>query len=162
MVNSRTFVMSHRSTGFTLIELMITVAIIGIIAGIALPAYQEYTIRAKMSEVILAMASCRTSITELYQGGGSAPGAGNWGCESVNTTKYVASIATDDDGVVTATIQNVNINVNTKVVTMTPMATATTAASSATDLGTGLFGWLCGGTGSTVGRKYMPSSCRGS
>src|SRR5438132_13854847 len=48
---------------------------------LALPAYQDYTIRAKMSEVILGMSACRTSITEVYQSGSSAPGANNWGCE---------------------------------------------------------------------------------
>src|SRR5206468_10402660 len=67
--------------GFTLIELMIVVAIIGILAAVALPAYQDYTIRAKMSEVVLGMAGCRTPITEVYQSGSSAPGANNWGCE---------------------------------------------------------------------------------
>ena len=55
--------------GFTLIELMIVVAIIGILAAVALPAYQDYTKRAKMSEVILAASACRTTITEVYQTG---------------------------------------------------------------------------------------------
>src|SRR5258708_29204189 len=70
--------------GFTLIELMIVVAIIGILAAVALPAYQDYTVRAKMSEVILAASACRTSITEVYQTGGTPPAANSWGCE--NTT----------------------------------------------------------------------------
>ena len=58
--------------GFTLIELMIVVAIIGILAAVALPAYQDYTKRAKLSEVILAASGCRTSITEVYQSNSAA------------------------------------------------------------------------------------------
>ena len=59
--------MKRLQQGFTLIELMIVVAIIGILAAVALPAYQDYTVRAKMSEILLAMSACRTSITEVYQ-----------------------------------------------------------------------------------------------
>lgn len=152
--------MRRLAKGFTLIELMITVAVIGMLAAIALPAYQSYTARAKMSEVILAMSGCRTSIAEIYQSGGSPPGAGNWGCEAI-VTHYVAGIATDGNGKVTATVHNISSDINTKTVTMIPMASAAVFANTATDMGTGLYGWLCGGAGTTVATKYLPSSCRG-
>src|SRR5882724_4988518 len=93
--------------GFTLIELMIVVAIIGILAAVALPAYQDYTKRAKLSEVVLAASACRTSISEVYQTGTTAPGVNGWGCESASqTSKYVSVIATDANGVVSVTATN--------------------------------------------------------
>ncbi len=155
--------MKQLQKGFTLIELMIVVAIIGILAAVALPAYQDYTVRAKMSEVILAMSACRTSITEVYQSGGSGPGANNWGCEGV-TSKYVNSLSTTDDGQVRAKIQGISSDVNDKIVTLTPLKDGTTAAKVATDFGTGLFGWRCGASadGTDLSQKYLPGSCRGS
>jgi type IV pilus assembly protein PilA len=157
--------MKRLQQGFTLIELMIVVAIIGILAAVALPAYQDYTIRAKMSEVLLAMSSCRTSITEVYQTGGTPPGAGNWGCEGTGLSKYVGGIATDGNGKVTATVTSISSLVDGGVVTLVPLVTdANTPASTATDMGAGLFGWRCGNSpidGTTVSPKYLPGSCRG-
>lgn len=151
--------MRSAAPGFTLIELMIIVAIVAILTATALPAYQNYTTRAKLSEVVLALGACRISISELYQSGGSAPGANNWGCEGV-TSKYVGSFTTDDNGVVTATIAGISANVDGQTVTMIPMVTIGTPANVTTDMGSGLQAWLCGG-GTTVDKSYLPSSCRG-
>jgi type IV pilus assembly protein PilA len=159
--------MKYLQKGFTLIELMIVVAIIGILAAVALPAYQDYTIRAKMSELILAMSACRTSITEVYQSGGTGPGAGSWGCESGIASKYVASVVTDPNGVVTATVQNISPLVDTMTVTLVPLvdtAGAIAPADVTADMGKGLYGWRCGsaGDGTSVKMNYLPGSCRGS
>jgi type IV pilus assembly protein PilA len=149
--------------GFTLIELMIVVAIIGILAAVALPAYQDYTVRAKMSEVILAMSACRTSITEVYQTGGTPPNANSWGCESGVSSKYVSGLATNANGIVTAVIQNISADVNTKAVTLAPMI-GNAIANSSNDMGKGLTGWRCGSStdGTNLNSKFLPGSCRGS
>ena len=157
--------MKRLQQGFTLIELMIVVAIIGILAAVALPAYQDYTIRAKMSEVLLAMSACRTSITEVYQTGGTPPGGSNWGCEAAGSSKYVASIATDDNGKVTATVTGINAAVDGGVVTLVPLVVdGNTPANATNNMGQGLFGWRCGNNpvdGTSVSAKYLPGSCRG-
>jgi len=145
--------------GFTLIELMIVVAIIGILASVALPAYQTYTYKAQMSEVILAASACRTTVSEKYVTSSGAPGANAWGCETGPSGKYITAITTSEDGAARVQIASGTMGLGTTAsyVYLQPMYNATTAMDSGS-VGTPVHSWRCGGSSAAV-LKLLPGSC---
>jgi type IV pilus assembly protein PilA len=130
--------------GFTLIELMIVVAIIGILAAVALPAYQDYTVRAKVSEVMLAASSAKTAVSEAAANLSALPDAASVDIQS-QSSKYVSSVVWDaTSAAVIATAKGDN-NISGSTIAML----ASYASGQVT--------WTCSGT---ILAKYRPSSCK--
>lgn len=142
--------------GFTLIELMIVVAIIGILAAVALPAYQDYTVRAKVSEVILAASSAKVAVSEAAQANGTMDAASI--SVATQASKYVASVGYSSANSTTGTIL--------AIATGEGKITGAGVQFVGTLQGNGQVVWVCsaapvaGSVTLAMESKYLPASCK--
>ncbi|MFH7804290.1 pilin [Acinetobacter sp. BSP-53] len=148
---------------------MIVVAIIGILAAVALPAYQNYTVKARVSEVILAASSCRSTITDMVQNSPVADlGTALASSCNIAATKMVKSGTADANGVITVVGNETNLGGEVtsalNEITLTPMVddkgTARALAAKTDGMAT-IQGWKCGPGAKPMPIKYLPGSCQG-
>ena len=149
--------------GFTLIELMIVVAIIGILAAVAIPAYQDYTKRAKMSEVIGFAASAKTAVAEAFQSTGTLPADNQAaGLDPTATnikSTYVESVNVKDGAIALAVQGTGDSTLDAATVTYTPLDNTRTAIANKGVGYTGALTWKCSVSSADVA-KFFPADCR--
>ncbi|MEE4173196.1 MAG: pilin [Xanthomonadales bacterium] len=141
--------------GFTLIELMIVIAIVAILVALAVPAYQDYTIRAKVSECVNGAAPAKLAVSEYFQSEGAAAAAPeDYGVNTVATSQYCQALAVDAVGVITVTTVGTGATTD-PVMTLTPVDAAGAAYNPASNEPVS---WNCQNTAGED--RHVPATCR--
>jgi len=152
----------RRQAGFTIVEVLIVVVIMGVLTALVVPNIRVNTIRVKMTEAILAFAPCRNAVSEIYQGGGDPPADGVWGCEiDQNASQYVDRVSVDPMGKITITLRAALApQLATLDLTLQPLDNTGAIMG---DSGSPVARWRCGSAldQSQVPVQYLPSTCRG-
>jgi type IV pilus assembly protein PilA len=159
--------MKSMQKGFTLIELMIVVAIVGILAAVAIPAYQDYLKRSKMSEVAAALSACKTSFSEYIAAFNALPpdinaaGCTGAGAGGSGVSQYVQAMAVNGQ-TIEATIQNVDTTVDGLLLTLRPCSTDDPVACPGLDPDSpeSPAAWRCGTSAPATSYKFLPATCR--
>lgn len=141
---------------------MVVVAIIGVLAAIGIPTYEDYVKRSKLAELMLHAGACRGSVTEVVASttASTLPLANGWGCQegNSNVSRYISALATTDAGAITVTARNIGSGVDGLVLTMTPyIDTAGGLALANADVGARIAVWKCSGT---IDLRLLPLACR--
>jgi len=152
----------RRQAGFTIVEVMIIVTIIGVLAALTLPSVRANAVRVKMAEALLAFAPCRAAVTEIYEGGNDPPADGVWGCEiNQDASKFVDQVKVDEIGKITISLHGfADPRLDTMDLTMQPLDNTGSIMSGN---GAPVRRWRCGsaGDGTQVAIQYLPGTCRG-
>jgi len=156
----------RKTWGFTLVELMGVIAIMGVLFILVMPYIRGYTIRAKVTEAMMALAQCRNQVYEVYASGNDLPASNDsYGCEADHPSRFVDAVNTTADGVILVTLGNQigDLRLALFHISLAPLNGSGLRMSDA-DLGTPVRRWRCGssidGTDTEI-HNYLPVTCRG-